>query len=720
MNKYNGKGKFSITFFIVLAMVVQIVAPSILNITFAEDDFKETEILGEIQDEGGEDEVQSSGVVEENLLSNFSMTIIDNYGAKTEVNIGDVLDVDLNNINAVQINYGLTKPDEVTIVAGDIYTIDLPAFFEGTVIDKPITIGGTQVATYSIIDGQVVITFNEAVNSFDNTEMFVELSGSFDTEVFENVEEVVVYVPFRDETSFTATIRPEQQEYQGEDNKTAGTPYVLENGEKVEVDRNPTHVDWTVIANDGMKSYEDATIIDKLGDNLKIVKDSIEVYRIIRNYKNKEIDRELVNVIPTITDSGFEIDLGPIEDAYEITYTTELIRPDGGGVHTINNTARIILDGSENPVSGGFEGTWSGDLPVISKDGELSDDNPNVIDWEVKYNFGKEELGTVSLTDVLTHGEVDVDSVVVLEVDVDIDGNIIGEGTHVDVTPDKTDNGMMLPELDANGRAYLITFLSTVPVGLNDTVINTISDNLTPKNSDDAKVPVNTIPTGGKVGKQSVDDNGRPYIDWTITMNPDKINVGSITVRDVFNKDYLKFDVDDLSLYKLYKDGVEATNFTIDNYTHKEDGRTGFKLNVTKAGPHEYKFVYRTYYTTLGMQQPELANNAELIFKDGEGNGIGPSQPSIKVSQTGPKAGINKSGDYVLNDEGNQEIEWTVTFNTSNILLDEESKLIDNFISKNYKYIDESLEVTGISDDSYTFTLNTDGDGFIIEFGLTP
>ena len=36
-----------------------------------------------------------------------------------------------------------------------------------------------------------------------------------------------------------------------------------------------------------------------------------------------------------------------------------------------------------------------------------------------------------------------------------------------------------------------------------------------------------------------------------------------------------------------------------------------------------YEFKYRTNYTTAGMQQPELANQAELVFLDSEGNGIG-------------------------------------------------------------------------------------------------
>ncbi|MGO3017667.1 MAG: Spy0128 family protein [Anaerococcus sp.] len=657
-----------------------------------QDDEDETEV---VNDDKGEENLYQPFAELDNLVTSFEFSYNDKSGSDwIKVEDGQDLEVDINDLNAVQMKYGLTKPNGMKIEAGDTYTIDLPLIYGGIGVEnQSINIGETQVATYSIVDGQVIITFNENANNFDNVEMSVNLSGSFNTEIFETEEEVVVKVPYRDESSYRVTIRPEQQAYDGTDKKEAGSPYILnEYGSKTTTDRNPTHIDWTVRVNDSMGSFTNATVIDDLGENLEIVEDSFVVERIIRNYNNEETGRETVNATPEITSNGFELNLGDIEDAYDITYTTRIIRPDGGGTKKINNNAQIILDGNKNNVSDNFTGTWSGDIPTINKEGKLSDDDPHIIDWTVEYNYGKEDLGTVTLTDVLSHGQVDLDSLIVLEVDVDIDGNIIGQGTPVIITPVKTTNGMTLPNLDANGKAYYITFSSTVPVGLNEDITNTISDNLPQPNSDEASVPVNTIPTGGKVGEQKVDDEGKPYIEWTITMNSEKIDVGSITVRDVFNKDYLDFGVDDDSLYKLYKDEVEAENFTIAEYTHT-DSREGFKLEISDAGPHEYKFVYRTYYTTLGMQQQELANHAELVFEDGDGIGIGDSV-GVDFDLDGPKAGIDKSGRYVLNQNtGLQEIEWTIKFNKSKILL-ENPTITDAFTSGNYEFIADSLTMT--------------------------
>jgi pilin isopeptide linkage protein/LPXTG-motif cell wall-anchored protein len=667
------------------------------------------------------------GLIEENLVTSFSLSYNNGKGEWTTVDSGGVHDVDLTDVNAVSIKFELIKPNELTVNAGDTYELDLPSFFTGSVEDKSITIEGNEVATYSIIDGKVVITFNEHAENYDDTKMHIDLSGSFDTEVFKEVEEVDVTVPFRDGTSFTKTIRPKADPYEGEDKKTAGFQYVLDGETKKEVTRNPEYIDWTVLANDSMESIGSAKIIDDLGDNLEIVEGSIKAYRIIRNYQNEEIGREEVTVtsdMVTYTSSGFELDLGNIDDAYEVTYTTNITRPDGGGTHTINNKARIVLDGDETPVSDSFTGTWSGDLPVIDKSGSKTDD-PHILNWEVEYNYSKENLGTVNLTDVLTHGEVDLDTVEVYTVDVDVDGNRSNPQL-VDVTPVLSEDGTLtIPGLDASGKAYYITYSSSVPVGLDTTVVNEIKDDLPEPNTDSASVPVKTIPTGGKVGEQGVDDEGHPYIEWTLTLNSTKVDVGSIAIRDVFNPEYLKFDVEDSNLYKLYKDGEPATNFTIEDYTHTidgtPDGRTGFKLVVDNAGPHTYEFVYRTYYTQAGMAEPELANHAELVFLDGSGNGIGPAQPLPDAKLKGPKAGIHKNGWYVPTEDGTEQgIEWQIDLNGSKVLLNVGTTITETFTSGNFEYIAGSLFIkdqlgnTLILGTDYSLDVGTDGKGFVV------
>ena len=102
-------------------------------------------------------------------------------------------------------------------------------------------------------------------------------------------------------------------------------------------------------------------------------------------------------------------------------------------------------------------------MPVITKTGATTDD-PHVIDWTVKYNFGKENLGTVTLTDTLStgHGELIPGTLFVYEVNTDIDGNIVG-GLGEPIDEDDLDINIVggtfsIKDQDAHGIAYFFTF----------------------------------------------------------------------------------------------------------------------------------------------------------------------------------------------------------------------------------------------------------------------
>ncbi|NLC26779.1 MAG: hypothetical protein GX777_09200 [Fastidiosipila sp.] len=355
--------------------------------------------LGEQTETGGKQLFGGGSVlpaeIVENLVTGFEFKFNYASGSWQTVETGSSIEVDLNDVNAVNFKYDLTKPDGLDINNGDKYTITLPAIYDSEdVSDVPIKIDEVVVATYDISGKQLVITFKNSANFTDDVKMYVELTGSFDKQVFEKQEEVVIRVPYNEDNSFTATIKPKNQAYAGEDTKKAGTPYVLnDNGTKTPTDKNPTHIDWTVLVNDNMDSYNDAKVVDDLSDDLEIDITSVKVYRLVRNYKNETLDRvPVTDKVAEKTSTGFQLDLGPIEDAYEVTYTTKIKRPDGGGTHTINNNAKIILGENEKEVSDHFTGTWSGDLPTIKKDGELSSNDPHIINWTVKYNYGKKIL----------------------------------------------------------------------------------------------------------------------------------------------------------------------------------------------------------------------------------------------------------------------------------------------------------------------------------------
>lgn len=658
-------------------------------------------------------------LIKQNLLTDVFLSFINNDGVKTEIVNGSNIEVDVDTLNSAELKFELQRPNDLVISGGDTYVVNLPDFIKtSTKGSQPIIIeDGVEVASFIIENGQVIITFNERVEEFDNFEAFITLTGEFDKTIFETEEEVEIEIPYGEDETFQVIVKPKRQQYQGMDKKEAGKPYIInEDGSKKETNNNPTHLDWTVRANDSGAIYQSATIIDDLGENLEIIEDSFQVYKIIRNYKNEEISREVVEIAPTITATGFELALGEVANAYDISYSTRLIRPDGGGKRTVNNKARIILDGKETKVSDSINATWSGDIPVVTKKGAIPSGRQDIVKWQVAYNYGKENLGTVTLTDQLSKGQVIMDSVLVYQVETDRDGKVISQSeTPLNLVPVlDADGNMTLPGLDAQGKAYLITFESSVPAGLNENINNKISDNLGNKAED--SVPVNTVPKSSKSGSQKIDKNGNPYIEWTLTINSEKIDVSEIALTDTFNSDYLLFDAADTSSFELKRDGskVDNSNFIIQN-----NDKGGFDLTIKEAGPHKYEFVYRTAYTLAGIKEAQLANNADVTFKNKEGGTIGQGN-NVTATIKGPKVGIGKAGKYVLDAQGRQIIEWTIEFNKSKLLL-ENPYITDTFTSGNYEFIEGSLEVykNNQKDNNYDFSLNNDGNGFTLAVNET-
>src|SRR5699024_4262230 len=116
--------------------------------------------------------------------SNFALTIYDKDSNPTVINDKDVLEIDPSEINAAQIKYGLKIPQNVDVKDGDTYEIDLPDFFEGDIKNQPITVGDAKVASYDIVGKKVIITFNDQANNYDDVEIDVNISGTFDTSIF--------------------------------------------------------------------------------------------------------------------------------------------------------------------------------------------------------------------------------------------------------------------------------------------------------------------------------------------------------------------------------------------------------------------------------------------------------------------------------------------------------------------------------------------------------
>ncbi|MDP4360691.1 hypothetical protein QR510_29120, partial [Escherichia coli] len=83
----------------------------------------------------------------------------------------------------------------------------------------------------------------------------------------------------------------------------------------------------------------------------------------------------------------------------------------------------------------------------------------------------------------------------------------------------------------------------------------------------------------------------------------------------------------------------------------------------------------------------------------------------------GPKAGIEKSGRYIRTENNTeQQIEWTVTFNQSKIMLNAANTSIDDiFTSGNIAYIPGSIKI--VDENNVEFT-NYDFEGKTFDINI--
>ncbi|NLA64252.1 MAG: hypothetical protein GX857_13780 [Bacteroidales bacterium] len=70
-------------------------------------------------------------VIEENLVTNFELTIIRKDYSTQNIENGLNYEFDVEDLNALEMTYRLTKPDELTIESGYTYKIKLPDIFSG-------------------------------------------------------------------------------------------------------------------------------------------------------------------------------------------------------------------------------------------------------------------------------------------------------------------------------------------------------------------------------------------------------------------------------------------------------------------------------------------------------------------------------------------------------------------------------------------------------------
>lgn len=658
--------------------------------------------------------------------TNVSVTV----GDETTVGSGvQTLPIDLSQVGAtpvsVALNLALNINDDFEFSDDAVYCLAVPAGLDikSPAFNVEFEKDGEAVVGLRIepsADGKtLVFRFDSAVmNSLDSKVADITLRFDLDIDYLEDNEQVVIQQPFSEEDNFEITFIP-QYPVNGQDEKTGRIGH-YEDGAFVESNYRPTHIEWSLRVNDRRQTVASASVSDEFQSDNHHIEDisDIKVYKVNRRLDGSDIDKVLVaadqyTLALKADGKGFDLSFNnPIEDTYVIEYVSKVDQEPAGTAEThYLNGAETLFNGTPNEIEQDkpLTGTWGTKSDPIKKSSSHTL-GTETISWEIQYNYGRENLDNVSLTDILSQGSVDLDSVVIEEVHFDRDDNIIGYTPLVRDTDFTVVHGAdnlkeTIFTIDNSAqKAYRIKYNSTVPLGINGRIENEVTDTNETTTPGHSGQDVNTIPKTEKLSEQLVDEAGNPYVIWTVTINKNKLNAGGVHLFDVFDADLMTLDPNS---FVLLKDGVEVEDFqTIGGYTielgyEHEDGRKGFEFIINNAGSSTYKLQYKTTYTAAGLLEEKLANEAEVFFKTGSdsgngGGGIGdggtwvPGE-GMDVEIGGPNPGIAKSGSYTFDASG-EYINWTMTLNNSRIKLDQPI-ISDRFDSSILTLVPDTIKV---------------------------
>ncbi|MFD1927801.1 collagen binding domain-containing protein [Sporosarcina siberiensis] len=484
-----------------------------------------------------------------------------------------------------------------------------------------------------------------------------EFSGHLNNDDFE--QEIIIPIEGSEDISLNLVFKPKTLGAKMSKSGVASS----ENGEK--------YIDWKINVNHEGADLIDAEVRDALNDADYELEGSISIKKIpvgLNGLGNE--------VTPTKTSvPNFPVTLDNGRFAYELSFRTKIVRNITKDKEQFSNTAEFYNNG-------GILDTGSDTVKItygtpLSK--ELLDGSTKYkANWEIKYNYlgapidnGK---ATISDTIVGAHAIVDNSTIKIYTVNVDINGEEIGDLVEVTsyYNPASTSSGKKLDinfGADAeNGQAFKIIYTteSTSEFIIKGTkVINTVtSPNITPA---EKELPLTeNIFTKSKVVNHGAGDS---TITWTLTINADK-EMKKLVIDDVFQL------TGGDSRQTLIKGMPGDKYFAISNNSEVTetitDARLGYKLEFKNPIPvgTSITVIYKTRMDVDSSGATYEYGNTATITWDGAsstGNEIVKSALYKPVDTPMGKNGY-KSLDNIRTygfDHVNQVFNWELAVNIS-------------------------------------------------------
>ncbi|WP_342025681.1 collagen binding domain-containing protein [Cytobacillus pseudoceanisediminis] len=337
--------------------------------------------------------------------------------------------------------------------------------------------------------------------------------------------------------------------------------------------------------------------------------------------------------------------------------------------------------------------------------------NPSEIKWVVDFNLGENKMNSTLFKDTLPDGlEIDMDSIEVYQLNVNLDGSVIAGNLLNNYTPIKTADGFEIPfnEIDS---AYRVKYSTKITGTADKTFTNeaTVSSTDLSDIKQTANVPVKF---SQPLGKSSIAyDSSNQTITWAIQYN---YNEQEILSEDAWIKD--TFD----TVHQVLVD----SSFEVYTMTIKEDGSasksgtplekgidytvvpdvSGFKLQFKNDVATAYEITYQTKAINRVHEDSYSVTNKAEIY-DGTSESATRNIKQVIFQKNSANVDYNQ-----------KTIEWNILLNDDNKKMDQVT-ITDSFEGQNLKLIEDSLIIEGLEPEDYTLVPNFNyGEGFKIFF----
>lgn len=531
----------------------------------------------------------------------------------------------------------------------------------------------------------------------------------------------------------TATLKEEGEEVDSDkDTVTVKRDTLLEKSGKETTSYGNPEITWTIHVNKANHSIKNATIIDTIGEGLKLREGSIKV-------DGKEVPLG-GDLYPRLKEQGYNkfiLELGNINEYHKVEYITDITNSE-----KVSYSNEVILKGEGLKGDGiGEDGTIIEKVPEFKPtvnnsytkaranknkkiDGITYDGlnyKEKTMSWLITVDAIKEEITSLTITDTFEPEGSMVfmkDTLKVIKKEKDEEGKEVektleeGEGKDYTLTDNKAGGFVLEFKGPLDRTKYEIYYKTSfdpdeilkegVNGKLNETKTYINKAKFTGKTKDvngnekeiktldgTANYPIkNEIFNGGKKDGD-LDRTGRT-ITWKIYVNAlgqdltgqDLVITDTLSEGQVFNRDSLVINV-----YDLNKDGViEKNNLILFAYNLEvNEDKQGFTLTIPGGIDKPYVIEYTT--NIEGISKENYENKAEVKGKDLDKTYKG----EVTYNDHNKfivKEASNIKGNTAYTDD---EINWQVTLNESLSYI--KNAVFKDTMSQGHVYVNDSLKV---------------------------